>query len=137
MSEIFNTDATFESLGLRPAVLKGITEMGFEQPREMGRVAAWPAGSDLDAAIFAVGLEQRQRKPARAFAGLLQPGTELVEQFVDGLRNAVGQPDRFGEGQAGEMDHRRRQGGERLGPVAERAVEARRQFMGDARDGRA
>jgi ATP-dependent RNA helicase DeaD len=32
MSEIFNTDATFESLGLRPEVLKGITEMGFEHP---------------------------------------------------------------------------------------------------------
>ena len=32
MSEIFNTNATFESIGLRPEVLKGITEMGFEHP---------------------------------------------------------------------------------------------------------
>ena len=32
MSEIFNNDATFESIGLRPEVLKGITEAGFEHP---------------------------------------------------------------------------------------------------------
>jgi ATP-dependent RNA helicase DeaD len=32
MSDIFDTSTTFESLGLRPDVLKGITDMGFEHP---------------------------------------------------------------------------------------------------------
>ena len=32
MNEIFDTDTTFASLGLRKEVLQGITEMGFEHP---------------------------------------------------------------------------------------------------------
>ena len=32
MSEIFDTEMTFESLGLRPDVLKGVLDMGYEHP---------------------------------------------------------------------------------------------------------